>query len=543
VIIELDANYSRARVNGAYLLDQFGGATVPVFDIPNSSSFAFDLNSRNAGFMIGDDATNTQRQINLTGATTWVSGNHTVNFGADYRRLSPIVSLRAIEQNMLFDGVTPAVAGTAARVNNLIHSGPHTPVFNNFSLYAQDEWRESSRFTLTFGLRWELGLAPSDELGSAVDQVNDPATLQLRAPGTQLWNTTFGNFAPRAGFAYQLMDPNSAELVLRGGASIHYDRGHDRSGDVFANSIPFISGSSVINLPFTSTEGLPLLGFDPHLKLPYTINWNALVQKSIGSSQSVSAAYIGSSGKRLLHTETLFDRNPDFTFLRLTTNRSRSNHRALQFTFERMHRDGFAALVSYTWSNARDNVVHASDRKIIMMSSDPELDYGPSDFDIKHQVNGYVSYALPAPFSAGLGNTLFRNWQLESVVNARSAKPFNFFYMLPTSIGVAYFRPESVSRNSLRGFPLYQTDLALRRRFHFTDEFVLQFQADAFNLFNHTNFEDPLGNDLVLGTPFRPNSAFGQSTSLSGRSLSNGFSSFYGTGGARTLRFSLKLVF
>ena len=66
VVFEIDANYSRARVNGAYLLDTFGGATVPVFDIPQSGSFAFDLNSRNAGFMIGDDTRNTQRQINLT---------------------------------------------------------------------------------------------------------------------------------------------------------------------------------------------------------------------------------------------------------------------------------------------------------------------------------------------------------------------------------------------------------------------------------------------------------------------------------------------
>ena len=138
---------------------------------------------------------------------------------------------------------------------------------------------------------------------------------------------------------------------------------------------------------------------------------------------------------------------------------------------------------------------------------------------------------------------LFRNWGVDSIVNAHSAKPFNFFFMFPTSIGVAHFRPDGVSRNNLRGFPLYQVDLALRRRFHFTDAVDLQFQADAFNLFNHVNFEDPTGNDLVLGTPFRPNSAFGQSTSLSGRSLSNGFSSFYGLGGSRTLRFSLKLVF
>jgi hypothetical protein len=94
----------------------------------------------------------------------------------------------------------------------------------------------------------------------------------------------------------------------------------------------------------------------------------------------------------------------------------------------------------------------------------------------------------------------------------------------------------------LRGFPLYQVDLALRRKFNFSEAVALQVQADAFNVFNHANFEDPLGNDLVVGR--NTNLAFGQSTSMSGRSLSGGgFPSFYGTGGPRTLRFSLKLLF
>ena len=539
VVVAVLANYSRARVNGAYLLDTFGGAAVPF--TPQSGSFAFDLNSRNAGFMIGDDTRNTQRQINLIGRTTWVSGNHTFNFGADYRRLSPNFSLRATEQNVLFDGIAQAIAGTAARINDLAHSGPQTPVFHDFSIYSQDQWKQSPHFTLTFGIRWEPGRAPSDNLAAAVDQVNDPATLKLAALGTRLWSTTFGNFAPRAGFAYELWNTYGGEVVLRGGVNILYDRGYDRSGDIFANSIPFLSGSSVINFPFTTTEALPLLAFDPRLKLPYTVNWNAMVQRNIGSVQSVSVSYVGSSGRRLLHTETLFDVNPDFSFLRLTTNRSRSNHHALQFTFERVYHNGFGTLVSYTWSDSKDNVVHDSDRRIIMTNL--ELDYGSSDFDVRHELNGFLSYSFPAPFARGVGSTLFRNWQVESIFTARSAKPFNFFNMIPTSIGVGYFRPDEMSRNSLRGFPLSQIDVALRRKFHFTDDFSLQFQADAFNLFNHPNFQDPLGNDLVLESPFRPNSAFGQSTSLNGRSLSNGFASFYGMGGARALRFSLKLAF
>ena len=107
--------------------------------------------------------------------------------------------------------------------------------------------------------------------------------------------------------------------------------------------------------------------------------------------------------------------------------------------------------------------------------------------------------------------------------------------MTPTSFGVAYLEQDF----SQRGFPLYQVDMALRRKFNLSEMVGLQFQADAFNLFNHPNFEDPMGNDLVLGSPL-----FGQSASMSGRSLAGGgFPSFYSFGGPRAMRFSVKLTF
>ena len=172
----------------------------------------------------------------------------------------------------------------------------------------------------------------------------------------------------------------------------------------------------------------------------------------------------------------------------------------------------------------------------------------------------------------------------------RSAKPVNVIYLVPTSFGVAYFRPDfvgneplyivdpslaggrrinpaaflvpqdlqqgSLGRNALRGFPLYQIDLALRRQFNFNENVALKFQVDAFNLFNHPNFEDPVARDRVLGgvfpggavsggSTFTPNATFGRSSSLLGQSLSGGegFGSFYNTGGPRALRFSVKLLF
>src|SRR6185369_2032854 len=110
-----------------------------------------------------------------------------------------------------------------------------------------------------------------------------------------------------------------------------------------------------------------------------------------------------------------------------------------------------------------------------------------------------------------------------------------FVSMTPTSFGVAYLERDL----SERGFPLYQVDMALRRKFNFSEAVGLQVQADAFNVFNHPNFEDPLGNDLVLGSAF-----VGQSASMSGGSLAGGgFPSFYSLGGPRTMRVSVKLIF
>jgi Ca-activated chloride channel homolog len=579
-VLEVRANYSRLRANGSYLLDDFGRATA-IANILPPSAFTFDLSSRNAAWMVGDERSNVQRQLNLTAMLDVVNGNHDFKFGGNYRRLSPVINLRTAEENALFNGLIQAMDGVAARVNDLSFSVPQSPVFNNLSLYAQDEWRQAKRLTLTYGVRWELAPPPTaDDQALAVDQVSDPATLKPAAPGTSLWKTTFLNFAPRAGVAYELSDANRFGAVLRGGVGVVYDVGRSRSGDLFAGSIPFVAGSFAFNSPFpvalssNTSNGLPFMAFDPRLKLPYIINWNVELQQSLGVRQSIAAAYIGSSGQRLIHTETLLDQNPDFSFLRLTTNRGSSDYRGLQLKFERTMHQGLAALVTYTWAQSLDNVADDSPRRVVMASLNPDDDRGPSDFDVRHSLAGYITYELPALVSRGVGNKMLRNWALDSIFNVHSARPLNVVFLVPTSIGVAYSRPDAVSdtsfyvldpevaggrrlnataflipldlqqgnlpRNSLRGFQFYQVDLALRRRFNFREDVGLQIQADAFNLFNRANFEDPLGNDLVVG----PNLAFGQSTSMSGRSLSGGgFPSFYTLGGARTIRLSVRFLF
>jgi hypothetical protein len=111
-------------------------------------------------------------------------------------------------------------------------------------------------------------------------------------------------------------------------------------------------------------------------------------------------------------------------------------------------------------------------------------------------------------------------------------------------------RQGTLERNALRGFGMWQVDLALRRQFNLGERFKLQFRTEFFNLLNHPNFADPavsLGTLSASGT-FSRNALFGLSASMLGNSLGSGgalggFNPLYQVGGPRSIQLSLKLNF
>jgi Ca-activated chloride channel family protein len=604
VVLELRANYSRLAASSAYTLDDFGGAATPLTDISLAAFFSdgdrsarFDLDGRNAALFNGGEVASTQRQFQTTGAVTWINGNHAWKFGADYRRIAPVIGLRPSERDVLFNGVEQAVTGVAARVGALERATPRRPVFHNLSAYAQDEWKPTPTLTLTFGVRWEVNPAPVAADGRdplAVNRVDDLAQLGFERPGARLWETAYGNFAPRVSVAYEHSGPGGP-LMLRAGFGVFYDTGTDQAGRAFADSFPFVTARALFNRPFDAAVATPPSGpgdaplsvFDPGLKLPYTLKWSFEAQQAIGSAQSISAAYVGAAGRRLLLTESLFESNADFPFIRLTTNGAASDYHAMLLQYNRRLSHGLQAFVSYTWSKSLDDYSRDAAARTLLRGETERQERGPSDFDVRHTLGGFLVYDVPSPFEGGLAHTLFHNWTISSLFAARSARPVNVVYATPFGYGFYYLRPDlvagvpvyipdpaapggrlinpaafavaqafrqgSLGRNSLRGFPLYQVDLALSRKFHFTDDVVLQFRTEVFNLFNRANLADPAGRDASLGTrlspsdPLTPNPTFGQPASMYGRSLLSGtgstFDSFHHSGGPRRIQFSLRFEF
>ena len=261
---DLRLNYSQTNSFNAFGMDKFGGAeplTNPPFPGgfgPENADFFFDIFSLTHGaYEIGKQAENAQRQWNLVDNISLQKGAHTIKVGADYRRLAPHFGPRLYSQAVAFDDVAAAENGNVSFAL-FGSSSPVTTRFQNLGIFAQDTWKASPRLTLTYGARWDLDFAPSSLEGPSLPAVTgfnlqDLTRLALAPQGTAPFKTTYGNFAPRIGIAYQLVQAPDHETVLRGGFGVFYDLATGEIGNILSqSSYPFGASQFTIggNFPF-----------------------------------------------------------------------------------------------------------------------------------------------------------------------------------------------------------------------------------------------------------------------------------------------------
>ena len=419
--------------------------------------------------------------------------------------------------------------------------------------------------------------------------LNDPATMTLAPLGTPLWKTTYNNFAPRIGIAYQLSQARGREMVLRGGFGIFYDVGTGPTGKaVIGVTVPYDRTQTFQAFPFDFNQiSIPpvnfnpsppygaLFVFDPNLKLPRTYEWNVSAERSLGANQTMTASYVGAAGCRLLRTEQLRGPslpNPNFTRVQVIRNAATSDYDALQLQFQRRLSRGLQAVASYTWSHSIDIASADSSLNVSTTKIDPKIDHGSSDFDVRHSFSAAATYDVPRIFENHLVRNLLRDWSVDAIFRARTATPLTVIvnralfglggaradlvpgvplYINDASVAAGrrlnpkafavppVGRQGTLGRNSVRGFPLSQMDFSFRRKFPLGEQFNLQLRADLFNAFNHPNFGAPFS---LLSDPL-----FGQSTKMLGRELGAGgdgsFSPLYQIGGPRSIQLALKFQF
>jgi Carboxypeptidase regulatory-like domain len=632
---EFRFNYSRAHGTQHAFFDAFGGAAVPsnsfiwspIQNPQTANSFFAVETGRNVDFSIGRFGDNVNRQTNVTDTFSVTRGNHLMKFGFDYRRLRP--DQGPPSSFLIYDWIA-----ATSLISGAIPDGEYLDqdrsdirqLYHNFSAFAQDSWKMSRRLNLTYGIRWEYNPPPTEVNGAAnapftLSQVTDLSTATLLPQGSPLWHADWKNFAPRLGMAYQLGSNQDRPLVLRVGFGQFFDLGTDTApflnnaegwfpyslttvlcqsgvGPYCNNQIPYAGAAP----PFDPTQGSgnSMRAFDPHLKLPYSLEWDVALEKAISQRQTVKLTYLGALGRRMLRDDVAANTNPTtndmFGTIYVTRNNAYANYNALQVQFQRRLSRGLEALVSYSWAHSLD--INSSD----ITYESPDIsstiynihqDYGSSDYDIRHSFSAALTYNIPTFATQNwLVKSVMSDWAVNSNSLARTGVPFNAVYTPATpgeftnGTGAPFlFRPNqdptqatwisdstapggkklnpdafsipatlmqgTEGRNNIHGFPLVEMDLGVRRQFNLIEGVNLQFRAEAFNIINHPNFNNPFFNigTCKLGTACPPQFGFGESQAMLNQGL--GSSNFHGTplnalyqiGGPRSLQVSLKLQF
>src|SRR4029077_6560557 len=120
--------------------------------------------------------------------------------------------------------------------------------------------------------------------------LSDLAALTLAPSGHPAYRTEYNGIAPRLGVAYQITQSSTHPTVLRAGVGLFHDLASGQVGNlIWQSDYPY--GASRFGFggtfPLSPAGAAPapivppgsgtgtITAFDPNLKLPYSLQWNA----------------------------------------------------------------------------------------------------------------------------------------------------------------------------------------------------------------------------------------------------------------------------
>jgi hypothetical protein len=275
---------------------------------------------------------------------------------------------------------------------------------------------------------------------------------------------------------------------------------------------------------------------------------NLTVEQQLTPNWLFRLSYIGAQGRNLLANNeinparyipgssslsNIDQRRPyypiGFTSISEFESNSISNYNAMAATIEKRLSRGFSFLASYTFSKSMDMssaVGTGGVFGIYTNPADPNYDYGLSDYNHTNRFVASGIYDTPELTAHKALNQLLGTWELNGIVTLQSGAPFTVLDGIDQSMdGVAADRPNiignpslswsshtaevaqyfnrtafqlnnpgtfgSTGRNTLIGPGLFNVDYSMVKTFPIHEATKLQFRAEAFNLFNHPNFDNP----------------------------------------------------
>ena len=305
----------------------------------------------------------------VSNALSWTRVAHNFKFGFEARRLQSIKYLGdwAVLGFSRNETADPTNANTRSRtglefasfmlgqVDNAILPlyGDFVPEFNTYQIgmYAQDDYKLTSRLTVNLGLRYDM-FTPTAEAQNHYSMINttEPNPAAGNLPGVYTFAGQNGNganlapadhnshhVAPRLGLAYKLNDAT----VLRSGYGVSYFQAGPYGGggpNTQLNDGYWINNSTTsqdtgVTPAYTFAAGYPAsatiippnttpaLGVGSGLvnywhpnadRTPSMQNWNVNIQRQLAANLSIDVGYVGSKGSNLSQRSDINQLDPKY---------------------------------------------------------------------------------------------------------------------------------------------------------------------------------------------------------------------------------------
>jgi hypothetical protein len=340
-------------------------------------------------------------------------------------------------------------------------------------------------------------------------------------------------------------------------------------------TVAVLNGIDVTTLPVTLENFGPLSGsgisksfpatslraVDPNIVNAYAHFWSGALQHQLMSNTIVSAEYTGSAG-RSLYSIANINRDgggsvylgdarainrlnisgPSSINFRGSDGRSNYNALILSVDSNNLGNKGVRMTARYTFSETKDNLSDTFSSPANQFNLgyldpfNPDLDYGYSDFDVRHRFIGTFVWDIPHVTSAkGWVSQVVNGWELTGILGIRTGTPFSVYdstnafnavmraelngpvnkngsvsrgsvgtgfneynfidlsglsHQFTDSVGLSEFPPfpaDMSKRNEFRRPGFWNLDSAVYKNFKVTERVSLQLRFEAYNIFNHAN--------------------------------------------------------
>ncbi|HEX4029545.1 MAG TPA: carboxypeptidase regulatory-like domain-containing protein [Terracidiphilus sp.] len=347
------------------------------------------------------------------------------------------------------------------------------------SLYIQDDWKIRPRLTLNLGVRWDPWIPPIDNNGTLVGfnlaNPNFQSTVAPNAPKglmfvgdpgtvTSIFHNNYKDFAPRAGFAYNVF--GNGKTVVRGAYGLFYgfpegllyqrtdamqpvdlylnipapQSTWDNIYAGYSGGDPFprghISPSQFKGYQFLT----PLSGgvLNPASKVEYTQDYNLTIEQDLSHSIALSVAYVGDHAVHVMasrqfnpavgapatNVENNYRIYPGLGAVELADTFEYEMTNALEVNVTRRAAHGLTLLANIVWMKTIDNGSSGTEGQ-----AGPPNPFnlnsarGVADFDQALRFTTSVNYALPHFHLGGVAGALANGWQANGILVMQTGLP------------------------------------------------------------------------------------------------------------------------